>query len=132
MEVFMLSESANTPEVFMDPDTGVMRVRGRAIPEDAEKFWSPVLKWFYAYAAIPANQTVFTFQLEYINIASAKRVLFLLNKLSEMNESGASVEVQWLFSSDDADIYEVGKDLSTMVEIPFHFKEINQVYSQAM
>jgi len=132
MELFNLSESAFTPEVIMDADKGIMRISGRAIPEDAESFWAPVLKWFYAYAAIPAETTQFTFHFEYVNITSAKRVLFLLNKMNEMNEAGHSIEVEWLYSTDDGDMQEVGKDFSTMVEFPFQIKEVGRIFSQAI
>ena len=77
---------------------------------------------FDFYLSNPASQTVFKIDLEYFNISSSKRILFLLYKLNELSENGHSVKVQWLYRDSDEDMYEVGQDYAYMVKVPFEFK----------
>ena len=80
MEKLVINPTVKTPFVDFDAQTGVMLIQGRSIPQDSETFWEPILKWFYAYAVQPAKETQFIFDLEYFNISSSKRILFLLYK----------------------------------------------------
>ena len=44
----------------------------------------PILNWFESYVVTPFQSTVFKINLEYFNISSSKRILFLLYKLNEI------------------------------------------------
>lgn len=120
MDNFSLSATAKTPEIKLNSITGEMRICGRSIPENADEFWSPILQWFYAYASKPCNVTHLSINLEYFNITSSKRVLFLLYKMSEMQDAGHTVSVDWIYTEEDEDMLEAGKDFSSLVNIPFN------------
>lgn len=119
MEIFTLEGTSKTPYLYFNPISGEMKIKGRSIPQLAEEFWSPVLKWFYAYATKPSEYTRFVFHFDYFNITSSKRVLFLLHKMNEMHDNGHPVSVEWRYAEGDQDMKEVGEDYSTMVNIPF-------------
>lgn len=119
MEQLVVSPSVKTPLIDFNAQTGIMLIQGRSIPEDSEIFWEPVLKWFYAYAVRPAAQTSFIFDLEYFNISSSKRILFLLYKMAEMNEYNHDISVEWRCQDNDKDMREIGNDYACMVNIPF-------------
>jgi hypothetical protein len=72
---------------------------------------------------MPKRPTVIKIDLEYFNISSSKRILFLLYKLNELTESGMDVKVQWFYRQSDEDMFEVGQDYAYMVKVPFEFKE---------
>lgn len=122
MEIFSISETAKTPLINFNPEIGRMEIIGRSIPDQADDFWMPALSWFESYQMNPHSRTVFHINLEYFNIASSKRILFLLYKLNELAESGFDVCVEWLYKEDDDDMYEVGQDYAYMVKVPFEFK----------
>jgi hypothetical protein len=125
MEVFYASASTQTPMIAMNADTGAIEIKGRAIPDDAEPFWGPVLQWFDTYAENPNNDTSVTIDLEYFNISSSKRILFLLYKLNEIVAKGKTAKVVWCYKESDEDMFEVGQDYAFMVKVPFEFKEYN-------
>lgn len=68
------------------------------------------------------KKTTVIIDLEYFNITSSKRILFLLYKLNELSENGSDVKVEWLYRETDEDMYEVGQDYAYMVKVPFEFK----------
>ncbi len=118
-----IEETALTPFVDFNAESGVMEIRGRAIPEDPDTFWMPILNWFESYILNANNRTVIRINLEYFNISSSKRILFLLYKLNDMAEAGKDVCVEWHHRDTDEDMYEVGQDYAYMVKVPFVFKE---------
>ncbi len=124
MEGLHIEATPQTPLINFFPHNGKMVIKGRAIPDDADAFWMPVLNWFESYLSNPHKETIFSIHLEYFNISSSKRILFLLYKLNELLESGNNVRVEWVHREDDEDMYEVGQDYAYMVKVPFEFKEI--------
>ena len=121
MEALSIKSTAHTPEVNFDPIIGNMEIKGRSIPDSPDDFWMPVLNWFETYIAQPAERTTIKINLEYFNISSSKRILFLLYKLNELAENGNDVSVQWIYREEDEDMYEVGQDYAYMVKVPFMF-----------
>ncbi len=126
MEVLTRESSAQTPIINFDPTSGIMVIKGRAIPDDTDDFWMPILSWFESYMLSPNEQTVFKVNLEYFNISSSKRILFLLYKLNELSDKGFDVHVDWEYRTEDEDMYEVGQDYAYMVKVPFHFVELTE------
>ena len=72
---------------------------------------------------IYCGKTQFKINLEYFNIASSKRILFLLYKLNELAEANKEVSVEWHHRENDEDMFEVGQDYAYMVRVPFKFIE---------
>jgi len=126
MEVLKREPTAQTPSINFNPTNGLMEIKGRSIPYDSDDYWMPILNWFESYVVAPFQSTVFKINLEYFNISSSKRILFLLYKLNEIADKGLDVQVEWEYKSDDEDMYEVGQDYAYMVKVPFKFKEIKE------
>ncbi|MDG1147847.1 MAG: DUF1987 domain-containing protein [Crocinitomicaceae bacterium] len=127
MEVLSIFGTALTPIISFNPSIGTMEIKGRSIPDDPDDFWVPVLNWFESYLIQPALKTKFKIDLEYFNIPSSKRVLFLLYKLNELAERGFDVCVEWHYKTEDEDMYEVGQDYAYMVKVPFIFKAYSEL-----
>jgi hypothetical protein len=123
MKEFIVEATAQTPYVHFNGLEGSMEISGRAIPDQPDEFWIPVLNWFEGYLMNPCDLTVIKINLEYFNITSSKRILFLMYKLNELAESGKNVCVEWFYRSTDEDMFEVGQDYAYMVKVPFIFKE---------
>ena len=132
MENLEFKATAKTPQVNFDAITGVMIIKGRAIPSESEDFWGPVLKWFYAYATDPQPRTKFIFDMEYFNISSSKQILFLMHKLNDLLEVGFEVDIEWRYPKGDVEMKEAGSDFSCMVNIPIRFVESEESLATAV
>lgn len=124
MEVLRRESSPETPLINFNPENGLMELKGRSIPFDSDDFWMPILSWFESYMHAPKTETIFKINLEYFNISSSKRILFLLYKLNELADAGKTVRVDWEYRKEDDDMYEVGQDYAYMVKVPFNFVEL--------
>ncbi|MES2799658.1 MAG: DUF1987 domain-containing protein [Bacteroidota bacterium] len=123
MELYFKEATAQTPEINFNPTSGIMEIAGRSIPDQPDDFWIPVLNWFEGYLLNPCDTTTVKINLEYFNITSSKRILFLLYKLNELVDAKRIASVEWYFRESDEDMYEVGQDYAYMVKVPFEFKE---------
>lgn len=126
MEDLIREASVHTPHIHFSKKTGQMVIEGRSIPDDPEKFWSSIVTWFDLYLQDPHPETEFQIDLEYFNISSSKRILFLLYKLNEITEKGYNAKVKWFYKESDEDMFEVGQDYAFMVKVPFTFEEYKE------
>lgn len=124
---FYTQATNETPYVRLNKQSGIMEISGRSVPQETEEFWSPVLRWFENYAKQPNATTVVKMNLEYFNISSSKRILFLLYKLKEIQERGNNVLVEWNYGEHDRDMLEVGQDYAYMANVPFEFKTYKEL-----
>lgn len=111
----------NTPSVHFNANSGILSIVGQSLPDDAESFFRPLVDWMEEYAKNPAEETIMVLDLDFFNISTSKRILFLLYALADMQNKGHLVNVRWHYR--DGDIYEVGQDYAFMVKIPFQFIE---------
>ena len=127
MEKLSIEATALTPSISFDSLTGRMEIQGRSIPDSPDDFWMPVLNWFESYVIAPRQSTIVSINLEYFNISSSKRILFLLYKLNELVDKGCEVKVEWNYRKEDEDMFEVGQDYAYMVKVPFEFRENSEM-----
>jgi hypothetical protein len=99
-------------------------IAGRSIPIDAELFYRPVLNWIDRLAKTSPESVEFCFRFDFFNIASSKRILFILYKLSDLQLKGCKISVRWMYEKYDEDTLEIGKDYAYMIdELSFVFEE---------
>lgn len=123
MESLHITATDTTPNIDFNIDSGMFSVEGKAINNDAEEFFKPVLSWLDDYVKAPNDVTKVIFKLDYFNISSSKRILFIFYKLNELIDAGYDVSVKWYYHEDEDDMYEVGQDFAFMVKVPFEFCE---------
>lgn len=117
MQTLKRKATLSTPRVFLDPTSNTYIISGRSLPIDADIFYTPILNWFDQLIEEGGiNSLQLEIKLEYFNIASSKRILFLLYKLAKLQEQGVHVLVRWSYESTDSDMLEIGRDYSVMVE----------------
>ncbi len=130
MNLILRQSTKSTPFVHLDSVKGVYIISGRSIPLDAELFYKPILNWLDNLAVKPPSRIDFIFQFDFFNIASSKRILFILYRLDEMRAKGTQVNIQWHYEKSDDDNLEIGQDYQLMVEgLNFDFREIESTRS---
>lgn len=118
----ILEETQDTPKIYFDKEKGVFEISGRSLPENAIKFYTPVLKWLEQYIETPNASTCFEFKLDYFNSASTKKIYEIISLLETLAESNDSVSIKWYHSKEDELIKSKGLELKEMVEVSFEIK----------
>lgn len=124
MNALYIEATHETPLVSLNPDLGEFSISGKSIIEDAENFYQPILDWFSNFSGSTINLVL---DLEFFNISSSKRILYLLYKLNDIKDnSNANISVKWIYQAGDEDMHEVGQDYAYMVNIPFELVEVER------
>jgi hypothetical protein len=124
MESLRLNASEDTPEVHFNLETGVFTVTGRALPEDAHDFFSPIEKWTQEYMLDPLDSTTVELRIDYFNSASTRYIFNILMSFEDLVEAGKDVKVIWFYKADDEMIEAKGEELESILELPFEMRTL--------
>ena len=121
MEPFYVKATETTPEINFDLGNNVFSIKGKSMFLHVDEFYDPVINWLKDLDGKLTSQITFVFDLDYFNIISSKRILFVLYTLNELRNNGSDIQVSWNFSVEDEEMKEVGEDYACMVNLPFNF-----------
>jgi hypothetical protein len=119
MERFTLPATAHTPSILLDPGLGLMEIRGRSVPENAHRFFTPLHAVVAQYMEAPRPTTLLRVELGYFNSSTSKYLLDLFRQWEDLHASGRSaVRMEWMHDRNDADMAEAGQDYLSLLEFP--------------
>ena len=130
MEVIDIKATDHTPKVILDHNNNILEISGDSRPENAGKFYAPIIKWLddynkYIYwrkeQGTSVESITFTFNLEYFNSTSAKFLLDVFQQLKEFNKETELFKVKWHYDEKDTDMKESGEEFELMVEMKFEY-----------
>ena len=120
----VMAATDKTPAVGLDVAQGRIEFSGCSIPENADRFFSPVFDLVDRYASTPAPRTTVRVSLSYFNSSSAKYLLDIFKRLEDLHATGASkVALEWCHAPADMDMKEAGQDYRSLLEFPVKLVE---------
>lgn len=110
-----------TPEVRFDPNAGMLSISGQSYPENAFKFYEPLLSWLDDYLNKMNQDTIVSIELHlpYINTSSTKCFMILLEKLDKAFADGKAVEVRWFYNEENEAEQECAEEFKEDLNLPF-------------
>ena len=122
MDNLLIEETANTPKVELNASGKSLLFKGKSIPENTIKFYTPVKAWLDEYFNSPAVETTLDIHLEYFNTSSAKVIIDILKKLVQLHNNGnTKLTIVWKYDSNDSDMQEAGEDMMSLLKFDFEF-----------
>jgi hypothetical protein len=121
MDPLTIKGTMKTPTINSDLEQGIIDIRGRSNPENANAFYKPILDWIDEYVKDPVDRTTVNLELEYFNTTSSKCILSLLRKLESSKDSTRDIIVNWYYEKDDLDERETGEFYEKMTELSFNY-----------
>lgn len=93
-------------------NNGELKITGRALPEDANSFFRPLLDWLRNFSADEVN---IEFNLDYFNTSVSKQVLDMF-KIIEGNPANKVIKIKWMYEDGDEEMLESGEIYSEMLK----------------
>jgi hypothetical protein len=131
MEPINIAPTETTPKVVLDHTSDKFEIGGESRPENARKFYGPIIEWFDKY-----NQFLYwlkndkgdaykkelqiTFNFDYLNSTSIKFVYDLLKKIEELKTNSTGVKIHWHYENGDEDMKESGEEYARMIQLEFN------------
>lgn len=123
MESLFVQATDDTPLVDYNIETGIFKLTGRSLPENAVDFYAPILAWIDELFSQTEQQTyVFEIFFEYFNTASSKQIAKMLLQIEKFIEKH-SITIRWLYEKDDTDMLFLGEQYSKFLKLPFEIIE---------
>jgi len=123
MDSLTIQKTEDTPQVDFDIETGIFKLSGRSLPENAIDFYKPILDWIETVLSESFDKKfVFEVKLEYFNTASSKqlaKMLLLIERYIEAN----SILIRWFYEKEDNDMLISGNQYSKFLKLEFEFIE---------
>ena len=121
--MYYIEASKETPLVSLNFEKGVFLIDGDCVSENPDDFFNTISNWIENYSSKPCKSTTLTINLSEINISSSKFLLNIIYQLENIYKSGFQVKIRWIYKNGEDGKYELGKDYSEMVSVPFDFIE---------
>tara|TARA_B100001057_G_C22837913_1_gene945916 strand:- start:1814 stop:2194 length:381 start_codon:yes stop_codon:yes gene_type:complete len=108
-----LEATARTPEIRLSH--GRLEIKGECYPEDVADFASSIMPKILSSLKDSDEFKVYI-KLFYFNSSTAKFLYDFFENLDDTAKSGKSIEVNWLYESDDDSMEEAGQDFAEDME----------------
>lgn len=117
-----------TPKVNFDSNSRIFELIGISRPEDVIAFYesvnfkieSYVISLIESESDLSDFKFKLKFDLTYMNSASSKYILQILDHFKKLYNLDAKITVDWFYDDVDDQIFEDGEDLSDVIKIPFN------------
>jgi hypothetical protein len=104
MEDLFIKGTKSVPMVSFKTN-GEIKLEGRALVEDAFKFFQPLINWVKEFNGDEINIEI---NLEYFNTSVSKQLLDLFRTI-DSNPNNRIVNVKWLYEEGDDEMQESGE-----------------------
>ncbi len=122
----LIERTDDTPEVVLDAQNSIFKFEGISIPENTEKFYSPIVSWLNDYSKSPNENNTVIFRLLYYNSTSTLLFTKILKIFQKIYSSGHKVNVQWYFNPNDETVKEDGEEFANYFPMSFTLNAIKQ------
>ncbi len=118
MEALVIKSTDHTPSVEFNAQTGLLKLTGRSLPENAIEFYDPLFDWLEDYVAVAPLQTELHVDLDYLNSISQKMIVEILKNTKKVQKDGKVISVSWYYDEEDEKMMEEGKAIASEFELP--------------
>jgi len=124
MENLIIEGSDTMPTVEFNTN-GLLKIEGRALPENAHEFFSPLIKWVREFSI---EKLTLQINLEYFNTAVSKQLYDFL-KAVENNQNFKKITLKWFYEDGDDEILESGEIYEELLpRFTFEYHKFAEVF----
>ncbi len=124
LDLYIIEETEYTPEIILDKEAGVFRIKGRAITENAQEFFQPVINWFLKYFNKPNKETKLVLNIDYLNSSSSIQIMKIINLFENNLNKNNGLKIIWFYNSDDEKSKEQGNEFKLSTSVNFELTKI--------
>lgn len=118
MKTLIIKGDFKHPQIKFNAANGILELIGNSIPDEAEKFYTPIIEWIKNYSQNPNNTTTLNLKLIYLNSASKKHIFDIFDIIKSCEKN---VTINWYYEQDDEDMLEVGESYKELLNLSINF-----------
>jgi hypothetical protein len=126
MENLYIEGSDTLPSVQLNTN-GLLKIFGRALPENAFSFFKPIISWVKEFSAETVSIEI---NLEYYNTAVSKQLYDFLQVI-DSNPGNKKINLKWFYEEGDDEILESGEIYEELLpRINFKYQEYQEIFDK--
>lgn len=100
MEPLIIKGTKDTPDIIFDlnAQNNILCLNGKSIPENAKKFYSPLMASLEKHKKLLNQESIFSINLEYFNSGSRHAIGAILNWFAN---NYSSIKIKWIYIKED-------------------------------
>lgn len=112
MERLSIAATDSTLLVDFDPESASLVLRGESYPENATKFFSPLLQWLEDYFSCLDTGAAVTVDMDivYFNSSSSKALMNLFDIFDDAAMQGLELDIYWRYHVENEIALECGEE----------------------
>lgn len=126
MKYIKLKASENTPYVKVDPEAGVVEIRGNSFPENGLEFYRPIIDMVEELYLKSSKPISINLAFGYFNTLSSKCFIDLFKMLKKSENLGRKATINWSYEKDSDEMRETGEDYANLLDMQFNLVELSQ------
>jgi len=124
MEKLFIKETAISPKIIFNIESGTFELIGTCRPEHAADFFKEILNWLAHFESelknVPSKKEFnFVFNFDYINSVSIKLIFDCFKIIERAYSVCGSINIIWYYNTGDTDMKETGEEYSHIINVPF-------------
>jgi hypothetical protein len=125
MESITIEATKSSPFIHIDPSAYLIQIKGESYPENAAKFYGPILSSINEYLnSLEASRITVDIHLTYFNSSSSKALLNFFEILDKTVSEGKDIVVNWCYHPENETIFEAGEEFrDEFPSLTFNFIE---------
>lgn len=117
MTNLVIEKTYSTPYINFDSDTGKLMISGESFPENASRFYTPVVQWVRDFVeTMDAQKVEVNIEIVYFNSSTSKVLLNIFGILEEAVENGKDITVNWKCNKENESAIECGEEFKEDLE----------------
>ena len=121
MQNLIIEKTKSTPDIIFEAASGVLQIKGESFPENAAKFYTPILQWLRQFLNNTLNETVFEFEIVYFNSSTSKVFMTIFDMLEKEVKKGKRIVVNWRCDQQNEIAIECGEEFKEDIsDLPFN------------
>ena len=123
MTIININATSNLPKVYFNAEQGIFEINGNSYPQDAEKFYLPLIDYIKTYLENALAKTILKIEIEYFQTTSQKFLIDIIKLLKTIDENGLVLEVNWIYKDEEEseDVFFAGKEIERLLDLNFNF-----------
>jgi hypothetical protein len=112
MDPLIIEGNDVRPDINFNASTGVLVMKGVAIPENVKEMFKPINKWLEEYSKNPQPATELIIYFDYLNTAAAKMVYIFCDTISDLHgNDNSNVKITWKYTRGDYEMLDLGEEI---------------------
>jgi Ser-tRNA(Ala) deacylase AlaX len=117
MNNLLIEKTNSTPNINFNYDMRKLIISGESFPENAAKFYEPVITWIKEYLGCTGEEeTEVEFEIIYFNSSTSKIFMNIFSLLDEEVQEGKNIIINWIASEDNEAAIECGEEFKEDLE----------------